>query len=431
MKRILKSILIFTIFFTTLNIYNLNQMSAKEEQIVLIKGKFCNDDALKQFKELNKYRKSNNITELVLDKKLSEYARTRAAELVVYFSHTRPNGKSSLNVASEDLPAGFYGENAAYGYNSAIEVTKAWKESTGHNTNMLKREYIAVGIGCFEYNNVKYWIQVYSNKINKEIRELPVNKTETVKIKNIMKYEIKQIDSIYINAGKVGKIKVMASVNHPWAFYELPLDGIEFKSNNNEIAKVDKKGNVYGLKEGEAIISVKTIKGEYKAKVRVYSKYKIQYLLNGGILSQYSPSEYSTPITLKNPTKSGCLFKGWYTGAGYKKKVTKLREGDVKLYARWTKVESPATTGTANLNKSTRKITFTINKKDVDGYQIYYSENKSMKNSKKTLVTNNKYETPALKKGKTYYYKVRTYILDSTGARVYSKFSSIKKIKVV
>ena len=54
-----------------------------------------------------------------------------------------------------------------------------------------------------------------------------------------------------------------------------------------------------------------------------------------------------------------------------------------------------------------------------------------MKNPKKKLTVNPKQETESLKKGKTYYYKVRTYILDSTGARVYSEFSSVKKIKVV
>ena len=35
-----------------------------------------------------------------------------------------------------------------------------------------------------------------------------------------------------------------------------------------------------------------------------------------------------------------------------------------------------------------------------------------------------------LSKGKTYYVKVRAYKKDSTGAKVYGSFSSVKKVKI-
>ena len=70
--------------------------------------------------------------------------------------------------------------------------------------------------------------------------------------------------------------------------------------------------------------------------------YNITYKLNGGTLAQGSPVTYTTDaiVTLKNPTKQGYLFTGWYTDAKCTEdnKITKLEKGsagDKTLYAGW------------------------------------------------------------------------------------------------
>jgi hypothetical protein len=40
------------------------------------------------------------------------------------------------------------------------------------------------------------------------------------------------------------------------------------------------------------------------------------------------------------------------------------------------------------------------------------------------------YTVAKLKKGKTYYVRVRAYKVDSTGAKVYGKWSSVKHVKI-
>lgn len=71
-------------------------------------------------------------------------------------------------------------------------------------------------------------------------------------------------------------------------------------------------------------------------------KYKITYQLNGGTNNKANPASYkitNATITLKNPTRKGYTFAGWYTSSSYKTKVTKIAKGstgDRVLYAKWT-----------------------------------------------------------------------------------------------
>ena len=55
-------------------------------------------------------------------------------------------------------------------------------------------------------------------------------------------------------------------------------------------------------------------------------KYTIDYNLNGGINSSSNPSSYTIEdsITLKNPTKPGYTFKGWYSDEKFTTKVTAI-----------------------------------------------------------------------------------------------------------
>lgn len=73
------------------------------------------------------------------------------------------------------------------------------------------------------------------------------------------------------------------------------------------------------------------------------NKYSIKYYLNGGKNNSKNPSSYTvktSTITLKNPTKKGYTFLGWYKDSKFKTKVTKISKGstgNVKLYAKWKK----------------------------------------------------------------------------------------------
>lgn len=93
----------------------------------------------------------------------------------------------------------------------------------------------------------------------------------------------------------------------------------------------------------------KISKGTAK-KVTLYAKwtketYKITYKLNKGKNNAKNPKTYTvttSAIKLKNPTRKGYFFKGWYSDAKFNKRVTKIAKGSTgnkTLYAKWAKAK--------------------------------------------------------------------------------------------
>lgn len=70
-------------------------------------------------------------------------------------------------------------------------------------------------------------------------------------------------------------------------------------------------------------------------------KYDITYHLNEGTNHEENPSVYTikNKVTLKEPTKDGYTFAGWYTNKKLTKKINTIKKGskgDLDLYAKWT-----------------------------------------------------------------------------------------------
>lgn len=77
---------------------------------------------------------------------------------------------------------------------------------------------------------------------------------------------------------------------------------------------------------------------------------------------------------------------------------------------------------------------YTIGVKNAYGYQICYSTKKNMSGAKKKVtkkLTKTLTKTlTGLKSKKKYYVKVRAFKKDSTGNRVYGKWSAVKAVKI-
>lgn len=75
--------------------------------------------------------------------------------------------------------------------------------------------------------------------------------------------------------------------------------------------------------------------------------YTITYKLNGGQNNKANPKNYTveSQITLKNATRSGYHFVGWYRDSKFKNKVTSIAKGSkgaLTLYAKWTIQVNPS-----------------------------------------------------------------------------------------
>ena len=212
---------------------------------------------------------------------------------------------------------------------------------------------------------------------------------------------------------------------------------VVWKSANTKIATVDANGSVTAKAPGRTKITVTSSENSsYQASCTVTVPYKITYKLNKGKNNASNPlTYYGKKVTLKNPSRKGYAFAGWYTDAKFKKKITSISssaKSDYILYAKWTKVKVAKASLTSAKNSKSKQILLKYKKvSGAKGYEISYSTDKKFKKAvtkKNTAKTS--YTISKLKKGKIYYVRIRAYKMDSTGKKVYGKYSSVKKVKV-
>ena len=197
------------------------------------------------------------------------------------------------------------------------------------------------------------------------------------------------------------------------------VGGAEFTTDRGSTADVYARN--YNNKYDGSDISIK------------YNSYPttVYFNANGGTVTVTSKT-YNTETAygvLPKAKRKGYKFNGWYTKTvGGKKKKAGSIVASVKpttLYAQWTKIS----VGKAKKPKLSDywlgKMSVEIQElSGVKNYQIRYSLKKSMKGSK--LKTTNKLTKvlTKLKKGKRYYVQIRGYMKDSTGKKIYGKWSN-------
>ena len=116
---------------------------------------------------------TDQLQGLTYDYSLERVAMQRAAEIVVTYSHTRPDG-SSCFTAFDEFGATYTSaaENIAIGYTSAEAVFVAWREDNedyagqGHRRNMLSEDVTSIGIAHVVYGGRDFWVQEFGTLTN-------------------------------------------------------------------------------------------------------------------------------------------------------------------------------------------------------------------------------------------------------------------------
>ena len=142
-------------------------------QLKLSQGIRRYDYAYQVLDLVNQERAKKNLNSVTMDKNLLECAMTRAEELTVYASHTRPNGSICFSAFPyfED-PS----ENLAINQGTPEGVMESWIESSGHYTNIMNSKNVSAGIGCYSQNGHLYWIQCFSSHATEACTQ-PANQT--------------------------------------------------------------------------------------------------------------------------------------------------------------------------------------------------------------------------------------------------------------
>lgn len=121
-------------------------------------GTFNNDKARQVLNDVNEQRTAAGLPALQWNSTLAASAKIRSVEIVVCWSHTRPDGSPWYTAGSQME----MGENLAYGQNSSQQVVKEWMASKGHAENILRGSYTQMGVACYIFEGTYYWAQHFA-----------------------------------------------------------------------------------------------------------------------------------------------------------------------------------------------------------------------------------------------------------------------------
>jgi hypothetical protein len=137
---------------------------------------------------INNYRAQNNLGPLSMDALLQDSANWMSNDMLTSCiagsytcSHTDSTGRTfDQRLRDFGYPAGTTasaGENLAWGYNggatTAQQVFNLWKNSPGHNANMLGSSYVAIGISRSCTGGNCAWVTDFGSKIVKPYNPTP------------------------------------------------------------------------------------------------------------------------------------------------------------------------------------------------------------------------------------------------------------------
>ena len=227
---------------------------------------------------------------------------------------------------------------------------------------------------------------------------------------------------------------------------------VKWKSSKSSVVKVDANGKVTAKKAGTATITAATKNGlKATCKITVTDPATKVYLTPAMSIKKGSSVKLTASVFSDYPKwiaqhSNKCTYRGsyhmWqYSTQGVIPGISEKVDLNYKIgnwtyagysSAKKTVVVKPKATTIKSLKKSGKKAVKITYKKvsGVSGYQIYMSTKKKSGYKKIATLSSKKssYTKGKLKKGKKYYFKVRT-MKKVSGKYRYSSFSKVRSIK--
>ena len=401
------------------------------------------------YRLVNEARAAEGLPALTIDPYLVACAMQRAAELSVYYSHTRPNGTTYLSVA-DSLYGPYVGENIAMGYPSAADVMTGWMNSEGHRANILKSSYTSIGIGCFyQDDGTKCWVQLFSRRvISDQYSESGTKTVHNIPIQvqpDLISLSVWGIEAcIGFELFRDMDTPVQVRLNNLGWEYATPVildGGYTISLSDTSVARIsaDYK-TLTGLQPGSCTMTVQLddiLRGSLPVTVYASSQLTASIDANGShILSWDDPSGQLYLFGKEADDELWTLFAypspGARTYTNYYvwdnevwTYVLRARTGDydyMEISDRITVMDLKAPELEVGNVASTGKIKLTWNK--VAGavkYQVYRATSKTGTYKLLSTTTGTSLTNTSAEVGKTYYYKVRSVAADNTK----SEFSNI------
>ena len=121
-------------------------------------GSYSSDMAYAILDLVNAQRAAAGLPGVTWNDTLADSARIRSSEIVVKWSHTRPDGSAWYTAGSQME----MGENLAFGQTTTQQVIDEWMASPGHAENILRSTFTQMGVSCYYCNGTYYWAQHFA-----------------------------------------------------------------------------------------------------------------------------------------------------------------------------------------------------------------------------------------------------------------------------
>ena len=111
---------------------------------------------------VNVERAKQGLNPLVTNDDIERSAMVRAKELVIKYSHTRPDGSRGISALSDWGRCA--AENIAKGQKTPADVMRVWMNSEGHRANILYPDMTELGVGYVYDTSNQYkhhWVQLF------------------------------------------------------------------------------------------------------------------------------------------------------------------------------------------------------------------------------------------------------------------------------
>ena len=253
-------------------------MTAYGDGTLLLEGTESYSMAYQVLDLVNQERAKVGQPALSMDKDLLEAAMQRAAETVVSFSHTRPDGQSCFTASSKAS-----GENIAAGSATAAGTMDQWMNSTGHRENILRSSFRSIGVGCFRADNgITYWVQLFGSG-----QATPATQPADRAASRYVSVKLGEVDpglqmslsnpaegsSLEEGAEADAVVKGVGTDGAYWSMrYTAENAGFDWTSSNPRVLSVDASGHVRALSAGTATLTATSGKLQAKLEVTVPPK---------------------------------------------------------------------------------------------------------------------------------------------------------------
>ena len=216
-------------------------------------------------------------------------------------------------------------------------------------------------------------------------------------------------------------------------------------SGNISLNSPSKTGYIFDgwYLEDDYTTKISSIKNASAGNIELYAKwspyvYYIAFDANNSAIDQQMDrltcqydSSYRLPIN--EYEREGFIFKGWNTkadgtGTSYKnqatiKNLSSKNGSEITLYAIWD-INSTSITSVTKKSYKHMLVEWTMID-GIDGYELYRSTSPNGTYKKVATLQKSTYIDTGLNANTTYYYKVRTYIINKAGKKTYSPYSLV------